>query len=73
MDEHFNDVTVGPTGWMNLTCLIRPTGWTNRWRNGRFKNKLDYIPFFTGYRIHPDIKFNRIPDNIGYLFVPDTG
>ena len=30
LDERFNDATVGPTGWMNLTCLIRPTGRADR-------------------------------------------
>ena len=30
LNERFNDATGGSTGWMNLTCLIRPTGWTNR-------------------------------------------
>ena len=36
-----------------------------------FRDILD--PVFTEYRIHPDIKFHRIPDNNGLFFVPDTG
>jgi len=34
LNGRFNDATFGSTGWMDLTCLIRPTGWTN-WLDDR--------------------------------------